>query len=208
MPHDTPLTWRALLERLLRDVEARSATSPPDPRDVGAHGMPTADHDAWREAAGRVGALAEALVARLSVRDVLEAEDLSQEVLLRLQSPATLRRLTQLASPVGYLVVILQNAARDRLRRVRSLDRIRREIVEEALGDNLPSVEDTEASLAVVEVFARLDPADQELVRMRFWEDLPLQAIADALDVSYSAVAVRLSRLIRRLQKELQDKGL
>jgi hypothetical protein len=57
----------------------------------------------------------------------------------------------------------------------------------------------TDARPAGVTVFMRLPPREQELVAMVAWEDWSLDEVADILDCSRTAVAMRLVRSRRRL---------
>jgi RNA polymerase sigma-70 factor (ECF subfamily) len=52
---------------------------------------------------------------------------------------------------------------------------------------------------------ARLRPADQELVRLWAWEDLPAADIAVVLGTTTNAVHIRLHRARRRLAALLED---
>src|SRR5262249_4981524 len=52
-----------------------------------------------------------------------------------------------------------------------------------------------------------LDPADWDLVRLRFWEDRSIQEIANSLGVAYHAAAMRLHRVQQRLLRLLRERG-
>jgi RNA polymerase sigma factor (sigma-70 family) len=45
---------------------------------------------------------------------------------------------------------------------------------------------------------------EQELLRLRFWEGLPIAEIARRLDITYSATSVRLFRLLAKLRARLE----
>lgn len=59
----------------------------------------------------------------------------------------------------------------------------------------------------VLEALAMLRPADQEILRLRAWEDLTTGEIALALGVTGSAVEMRLTRAKRRLERALRALG-
>ena len=60
------------------------------------------------------------------------------------------------------------------------------------------------ASTPVMTALAMLSDTDQELLRLRAWEELPSSSIAVALGIKASAVDMRLSRARRRLEDCLQ----
>lgn len=63
---------------------------------------------------------------------------------------------------------------------------------------------DTERPGAWVrEALARLNPADQEALRLTTWEELTLDELAIALECSKAAAAMRLHRARRRLRAEI-----
>jgi RNA polymerase sigma-70 factor (ECF subfamily) len=49
----------------------------------------------------------------------------------------------------------------------------------------------------------RLSESDQEVIRLRAWEDLNAPAIAQVLDCSVSAAEKRITRAFKRLEKTL-----
>ncbi len=50
------------------------------------------------------------------------------------------------------------------------------------------------------EVLVGLDPEQQRLIELRFWEGRSIQSIAEQLGVSYSTAAVRIFRLLAKLR--------
>jgi RNA polymerase sigma-70 factor (ECF subfamily) len=60
---------------------------------------------------------------------------------------------------------------------------------------------------AVLEALGRLRPADQELLRLAVWEELPHGHIGDMLGCSAHAVDQRIRRAGRRLASELERSG-
>ena len=160
---------------------------------------------AWAELSRRVNGAAVIVVRTLGESPQLDADDLTQDVLLLLQDPDRLRRLGLVGSPGAYLMVMVRHIALDRLRRAGAQNRLRSALQREAAASSFPTLEDSDASLAAAEVFRRLSEEEMLLVRLRFWEDLPLEEIARRLGLSYAAVAQRLSKLIRRLHNDLQS---
>ena len=62
-----------------------------------------------------------------------------------------------------------------------------------------------ETALWIEGVLASLSPADQQLARLRYYEDLTCASVADRLGTSESIVKVRLHRLRRRLRQRLEE---
>ncbi len=57
----------------------------------------------------------------------------------------------------------------------------------------------------VISALARLKPADQEVLRLKMWEELSHEAIATILGVSAHAVDMRVQRAVRRLGRLLKS---
>jgi RNA polymerase sigma factor (sigma-70 family) len=184
------LPWPDLLGLLLRDLESRGE----------APGM--SGDELWRELRTRVRECAERV---LSERHSIHAEDIDdivQAVLLKLQLPRTLARLQAAKSPLGYLVVMIRNAANDLARRswveLESSAFLEQAIsgLEEIHGP----LEEQQARGWLAREIQLLKPAERALLYMRFWRGLRIVQIAEKLGVPYSRVAVRLFRLLRKLE--------
>lgn len=142
-----------------------------------------------------------ATALRVSSRD--DAEDAVQTVLLKLQAPEALRRLRSSRSPAGYLVMMLRNASVD-------LSRGRREQRDDGREADLP--DDTPSPVDLVSqadrerdlrrILATLSQSDRELIRLRYFDELSIAEIARRRRMNYSAVAVRLFRIVMRLKNQ------
>ena len=101
--------------------------------------------------------------------------------------------------PGGYLAVLLRNAIRDAERR-----RGR----EERAWFNAPAGERTQPDpvdrIALNALVKALRPQDQQLLRLRYMDDLTVPEIARRTGLSESAVSVRLVRLIALLRRRNQ----
>lgn len=158
------------------------------------------DHPAWLLLGEQIAQLARVLVRRYDAWSV-DPEDVTQEVLLGLYSPSAIRRVRSARSAEGYLTVVVKNRVLDELRRNRSLWRgaVEWEQVELPTPD-LPA----DVVVTLHEMLDELSEEDWELIRMRFWQDLTIEEIADRLDVKYSTASVRLFRLLRKLRERFQ----
>lgn len=129
-------------------------------------------------------------------------DDLVQDTLLKLQSLHTFQRLKAARSPAGYVAVMLRNAGTDLLRR-------RQRGVEVALSEQL-AARDSEAEEVVAReqserlrlALLSLSSEERSLLQLRFWRGFTIAQIAEISDATYSATAVRLFRLLRKLREK------
>lgn len=149
---------------------------------------------------------------RLATREA--AEDVTSEVFMK-----ALRALDRYdpnrASPRTWLLRIARNAVTDHLRSLRrrsslhvSLDRV------PDLVADVPTQEERVLREERIEMILNanrsLRPADQEILSLRYGAGFNNQEIAEALDISGNAVAVRVHRALARLkdtvEKQQSDK--
>ncbi len=185
------LSWPALVEHLAADLAAAR------------RGSERRDEELWAETRSRVAAYARRMVASLPGAPSLEVDDVVQRVMVKLLDGGTIARLRHAPVPVAYVAVMIRNTAADLLRRRtaerESLARFGYEIATVgAEEDSAVRTADLRAALA------ELDETDRALLRLRFWRGLAIGEIAALYDLSYSAVAVRLFRLLRRLRSRLE----
>lgn len=177
-------------EVLLRELE----------EDLASAGEATRQH--WGLLAARVGELSEILVGQHGGFSAVEAEDIAQEVLLKLHSLDAIRILRATASPEGYVVALIRNRIIDELRRER-----RRSGPE--VSDDYPAPDSSalsaEEAIALERVLDELSDDDWGLLRMRFWEGRSIEEIARELGLRYSTASVRLFRLLRKLRERMQS---
>ena len=182
--------WAVLISRLEADLRARAAGD-----------ASRRDDAAWETAARFLREYGQSLSRTFPDLQKHEVDDLVQDVLLKLQSLRTLKRLKAAGSPAGYIAVMLRNAATDFLRQ-------RQQRIEQALDDELPAPETTEEDATVSERLRKallsLSPEERNLLRMRFWRGLSIAQIAEASNAMYSATAVRLFRILHKLRVRLQ----
>lgn len=186
MARRSTLSWTALLDRLQADSEARTA------------GANSTDADAWAEFGDRLQQIAE-ISARSMDLERADAEDIAQDLLLRFHNPEQLERLRKAGSPRGYLFAAARNAGRTLYRR-RAQCYVSDVTSEWAPDRSNESVEILEQQVELRELLETLPKVDRELLRLRFWEGLSIAELAERRRVSYSAIAVRLHRLVRRLR--------
>lgn len=159
-------------------------------------------HPGWSELLDRARRTAAVLLSRYGVWTI-DADDVAQDVVMRLYSAPALRRLRASGSVDGYLFVMIRNRVFDEIRRNRVRWR------ESAEGEYAEDSGDGDLSLdqriALEEVLDELSPDEHTLIRLRFWEDRSIGDIAAELGLSYSAASVRIFRLLRKLRERLQS---
>ncbi|MGW8267890.1 MAG: RNA polymerase sigma factor [Longimicrobiales bacterium] len=144
---------------------------------------------------------------RLATREA--AEDVTSEVFMK-----ALRALDRYdpnrASPRTWLLRIARNAVTDHLRSLRrrsslhvSLDRV------PDLVADVPTQEERVLREERIEMILNanrsLRPADQEILSLRYGAGLNNQEIAEALNISGNAVAVRVHRALARLKQTIDN---
>jgi RNA polymerase sigma-70 factor (ECF subfamily) len=154
----------------------------------------------------------------------LEDQDLAQEVLIRVWRSLEGYDPSETASFLLWVTRVAENALRDLARRqlaakrnpgyMFSLDAEReRGVPEEALhpmSTATPSrvIGQVEDSQIVDSAVACLDSSTQELIVLRYYFDLPLEEIAQPLELGTEALRSRIRRSLAKLRKELEFRGV
>ena len=144
---------------------------------------------------------------RLATREA--AEDVTSEVFMKALR-AMDRYDSSRASPRTWLLRIARNAVTDHMRSLRrrsslhvSLDRV------PDLVADVPTQEERvlreERLEMILNANSCLRPADQEILSLRYGAELNNQEIADALNISGNAVAVRVHRALARLKDAVEE---
>jgi RNA polymerase sigma factor (sigma-70 family) len=161
------------------------------------------DEGAWEELYRRLERYARTVLHSTSSGNLESPEDLAQETLVKLlESTGALSRLDANQSPEGYLKVAVRNAARDLARRKVLATKALQQLAGDKRLSLRPAREDERAAALADEV-NRLSAEQRQLLRWRFHEGLDIGEIARRLGESYSAVAVRLFRIVKYLKSRL-----
>jgi RNA polymerase sigma-70 factor (sigma-E family) len=151
----------------------------------------------FEEEAGRLVAL-----AGFFTDDRTAAEDLVQEAFIRLARSA--HRIREHDKSAAYLRSILINLARDHNRRGLVSLRHRPPAVEDA-----PSAEEQaawqESRREVVLALRALPRRQRECLALRYYLDLPVDAIAETLGLSANSVKTHLKRGLRGMAASLEE---
>jgi RNA polymerase sigma factor (sigma-70 family) len=108
--------------------------------------------------------------------------------------------------PFGWLRQIAHNEAVRTVSRRPAAEVLVGEPNAEAIG-GANEDEEIENRLLFRTVLATLRGPDQELARLRYYEDLTCASLADHFGLSEATVKVRLHRLRRRLRQTLEDQS-
>ena len=134
----------------------------------------------------------------LIVGDRARAEDATQDAFM--QAFRKWRTVRSMARPGAWVLVVAINADRRRWRR--TVDRP--EFVDDALlaTDHAAAVT---TAVAVHEALARLTARQRAAVVLRYFADLPIKDIADALGCAEGTVRATLHQTLTKLQVDLED---
>jgi RNA polymerase sigma-70 factor, ECF subfamily len=130
----------------------------------------------------------------------MAADDVAQEAILRAWRNRD--RCQQPDQPFGWLGRIAHNEA------LRVVSRRPNEVLVDepfASAAQLEVYDEPEERLLLADAIDSLSAADQELARLRYYEDLTCATLADRLGISEATVKVRLHRLRLRLRHRLED---
>lgn len=181
-------------DKLLGELEARAA------------GTLEPDNQLWLELAHNLERIAGVIVRSMGLPSE-DAQDLTQSLLLKLQSPEVLQRVRTARSPEGYMVTMARNAAYSLRRKQAAEHRAMAMLTQEsdpAISASEEGVmEEKERRLRLRQELLNLSAENRELLRLKYWEEVPLTELAKRASVKYSTMAVRIFRLIRKLEVKL-----
>jgi RNA polymerase sigma-70 factor (ECF subfamily) len=133
-------------------------------------------------------------IARLVARSGVAAEDVLQETLLRI-----VRNLEWLKEARYFRTWAFRIASREAFR---ALGRSRSAPPLEELDDTLPAPEMSRDEVRELGDFvARLSAASQAVVVLHYYEELPLDEIADVLEIPLGTVKSRLAYGLKQLRE-------
>jgi len=136
-----------------------------------------------------------AYLARLVAHSGVAAEDVLQETLIRI-----VRNLEWLKEARYFRTWAFRIASREAFR---AIGRSRSAPPLEELDDQLPAPSFSRDEVRELgEIVSRLSPASQAVVVLHFYEDLPLDEVADVLEIPLGTVKSRLSYGLKQLREE------
>lgn len=152
--------------------------------------------------------LVKGLIIR-SLGPTADAEDLIADVFVGFfESAANIRTPTRVRS---YMVSITMNVVRRELRRWRRRRFFSLVEEEKRAVDRVPSTDDPKAKVALLHlsrILSTLNPDDHLVFALHVLEDMNLEDVAQALDMSLSTVKRRLRRANERLLRRVSQNPL
>jgi RNA polymerase sigma-70 factor (ECF subfamily) len=145
-------------------------------------------------------------LATVILGDSLEAEDAVHDAAV--SAWAGFRTLRDTARFEAWFGRILVNGCRDRLRRrkrtpIVDVSALIELVRDDRHGSDYPTLNADRD--AVARALARLEPEHQVALVLRFWLDLPVDAIAERLGIPTGTVKSRIHNGLRRLRTTLDD---
>ena len=140
-------------------------------------------------------------LAGFLLRDALEAEDATQEALLKAWQAWP--KLRDQGSFGPWFDRIVANVCKNRLRGRKGVHPLN---LDDQMGNEVPTADPFRAALARDEMgrlVATLGPDHQIMVALRFWRDMTLEEIAERLDLPLGTVKSRLHYAISALRCQL-----
>lgn len=123
------------------------------------------------------------------------AEDLTQETFLKYFAQSS---YINRGKALAYLYTIAKNQCIDYFRKTSTLE-LSEGIADKNITDNL------ETKLSVSHAIMKLDKEEQELILLRYTNELQIGEIAKVLKISRFAVHRRLNNAIKELKKYLRE---
>jgi RNA polymerase sigma-70 factor (sigma-E family) len=141
-------------------------------------------------------------LARLFVDDRNAAEDLVQEAFIRLARSA--HRIRDESKAAAYLRSIVLNLARDNNRR--GLVSLRHHLpLDDARASTEDEIELREDQREVIEALHDLPHRQRNALVLRYYEELGIDDIAEAMGISRNSVKTHLTRGLAALERRLGD---
>ena len=143
------------------------------------------------------------LTAYLLSGDWHQAEDLTQDTLVRIY--AVWQRVSATGSPDAYAAKTLVNCHRAAARRPWRRETSTQEVPDSAHPGSGSDRSDDRGTL--MDALAQLGRSQRAIVVLRYWDDLSVDEVARALDVSTGTVKSQSARGLARLRALLAESG-
>ena len=143
--------------------------------------------------------------ARRITGDREQARDVVQETFIKFQRNGALRREDQ---PATWLFTVCRNAALNVCRKERRLMHLDEQLIEARESEQpMPfnQLEQKEAAGFLLRIVATLPPRQQEIIQLKFQNDLSYQQIAKIMQTTANNVGVLLHTALKTLRQRYGD---
>ena len=143
------------------------------------------------------------------LKDRVKAEDLVQETFLRFYKEISYRSIPK--NIPGWLYQVATNLCRDYWRSAcYQKERCMAEVFPEETDHSsyvVTRYERQETRLEIEDLLHKLPSRQQEIIRLRFYKEMKLQEMAEALDCPIGTIKSRLFHAIRLLRQRMMESG-
>ena len=139
--------------------------------------------------------------ARRITGDREQARDVVQETFVRFQRNGALRRED---GPATWLFTVCRNAALNVCRKERRMTYVDEEVIEARESEQpmpFDQLEQKEATGFLLRIVGTLPPRQQEVIQLKFQNDLSYQQIAEIMQTTANNVGVLLHTALRALRQ-------
>jgi RNA polymerase sigma factor (sigma-70 family) len=139
--------------------------------------------------------------ARRITGDTEQARDVVQETFIKFQRNGALRREDE---PATWLFTVCRNAALNICRKERRMMYLDEELIEARESEQpMPfnELEQKEATGFLLQIVATLPPRQQEVIQLKFQNDLSYHQIADIMQTNANNVGVLLHTALKTLRQ-------
>ena len=139
--------------------------------------------------------------ARRITGDREQARDVVQETFVKFQRNGALRREDE---PATWLFTVCRNAALNVCRKERRMMFVDEEVIEARRNEQpmpFDQLQQKEATGFLLQIIATLPPRQQEVVQLKFQNDLSYQQIAEILQTTANNVGVLLHTALKTLRQ-------
>lgn len=137
----------------------------------------------------------------MKIKHQQSAEDITQETFLRFLEEHTYKEMGKM---LAYLYTIARNLCMDYFRRKEVLS-LNEDMVKEHPDDAQSSML---RSIVLKQAVLRLEPDEQELIFLRFVNEVPVNHISKILGISRFAVYRKTKESLGKMQKELGEEWI
>ena len=139
--------------------------------------------------------------ARRITGDREQARDVVQETIIKFQRNGALRREEE---PATWLFTVCRNAALNVCRKERRMIHLDEQLIEARESEQLmpfDQLEQNEAAGFLLRIVATLPPRQQEIIQLKFQNDLSYQQIAKIMQTTANNVGVLLHTALKTLRQ-------